>query len=259
MAEFTSYAPGTPSWIDLATSDIDAAKRFYVGLFGWDVLEVPSPEGAYCMFSKEGAAVAAAYQMTPDMIENGIPPHWATYVTVADVEETVAKVAQAGGTVVQEPHDVAGAGRTAAVQDPSAAVFALWEPHGHIGARRANEPGALYWNELQTYDVDAARAFYETVFGWVAESSQTVAGEYTSFTLGGEPVAGMMAIQPEWGPVPPNWGVYIGVRDIEEACSFVAENGGRVEMEPMEIPDTGSFALFQDPQGAHFYGMQGVE
>lgn len=258
MAEFTSYEPGTPSWIDLATTDLAAAKAFYGGLFGWTHTDVPSPEGAYTMFSKEGALVAAAYQMGSDMVDSSIPPHWATYITVANLEATLSKVAAAGGTVVQPPHEIPGSGRMAAVQDPSAAVFALWEPHGHIGAQRANEPGTLVWNELQNYDTDAAMRFYEAVLGWTAVTGQGPTGEYTSFMLNDRPVAGMMAIQAEWGPVPPNWSVYLGVEDAQQACNYAAENGGRVEVPPMEIPDTGTFALLQDPQGAYFYALQGA-
>lgn len=258
MAEFTEYAPGTPSWIDLATTDLDAAKGFYEGLFGWTHLDSPSPEGAYTVFSKEGATVAAAYEMNTQMVDSSIPPHWATYITVADVEETLAKVAAGGGTVVQPPHDIPGSGRTAAVQDLGAAVFALWEPHGHIGAQRANEAGALVWNELQNYDTEAAKRFYEAVFGWSAMTGQVPTGEYTSFMLGDRPVAGMMAIQSEWGPVPPNWSVYLGVENVQHACDYVETNGGRVEVAPMEIPNVGTFALLQDPQGAYFYGIQGA-
>ncbi|MDJ0955178.1 MAG: VOC family protein [Acidimicrobiia bacterium] len=258
MVERTSYEPGTPSWIDLATTDLAAAKPFYAGLFGWSITEVPSPEGDYCMLYKEEAAVGACYQMSDEMMANGIPSHWATYVTVANLEETLEKVTAGGGTVVQEPHDIPGTGRTAAVQDPSAAVFALWEPHGHIGSQRVNEPGTLVWNELQNYDTGSAIAFYSAVFGWTPVTGQMPTGEYTSFMLNDHPVAGMMAIQPEWGPVPPNWSIYLGVADIAAACDYVAANGGRVEVPPMAVPEVGTFALLQDPQGAYFYGLQGA-
>ncbi len=256
MPEVSSYQPGTPSWIDLATTDLAAAKSFYTGLFGWSVVEVPSSEGAYCMLYKGELAVAACYQMTPEMIDNGIPPHWASYVTVGRLEDTVDAALAAGGTVVQEPHDIPGSGRTAAIQDPSAAVFALWEPEGHIGAQLVNEPGSLVWNELQTYETAPAQDFYTSVFGWSAVTSTMPTGAYTSFLLDDHPVAGMMAIQPEWGPVPPNWSIYLGVASMDDTCEYVASNGGKVEMPPMHVPDVGTFALFQDPQGAFFYGLQ---
>ncbi len=258
MVERTSYAPGTPSWIDLATTDLEAAKGFYSGLFGWSIVEVPSPEGAYCMLNKDDAPVGACYQMSDEMMANGIPSHWATYITVANLEATLEKVAAHGGTVVQPPHDIPGSGRMAAVQDPAAAVFALWEAKGHIGAHRVNEPGTLVWNELQNYDTAAAATFYAEVFGWTTVTGQMPTGEYTSFMLDDHPVAGMMAIQPDWGPVPPNWSIYLGVADIAAACDYVAGNGGRVEGPPVSVADVGTFALLQDPQGAYFYGLQGA-
>ena len=257
MVKVNSYQPGTPSWIDLATSDLDAAKGFYGGLFGWDAVDLPSPEGAYAMLSKDGSAVGAAYAMSPEMIENEIPSHWATYITVANLEETLVSVVDAGGTVVQAPHDVAGAGRTAAVQDPSAAVFALWEPHGHIGSGLVNEHGALVWNELQNYDTEVAKTFYSRVMGWSTVTGDMPTGEYTTFMLDDKPIAGMMAIQQEWGPVPPNWSVYIGIDGADAACAYAEANGGRVEVPPMAIPDIGVFALLQDPQGAYFYVLKG--
>ena len=258
VATIVSYEPGTPSWVDLATTDLAAAKAFYMGLFGWEATDVPSPEGAYSMFTKEGTAVGAVYAMSSEMLENEIPPHWATYITVANLEETLTRVEAAGGSVVQPPHEIAGSGRTAAVQDPAAAVFALWEPGGHIGAQRVNEPGSLVWNELQNYDTDTAKAFYADVLGWTTVTGEIPTGEYTTFMLGDRPVAGMMAIQPEWGPVPPNWSIYLGVEDVAVACDYVADNGGRVEVPPMEVPGVGVFALLQDPQGAYFYGIQGA-
>ena len=114
------------------------------------------------------------------------------------------------------------------------------------------------WNELQNYDTEAAAGFYEAVFGWSPITGQGPTGEYTSFMLEDRPVAGMMAIQPEWGPVPPNWSIYLGVADIAAACEYVANSGGRVEVPPVTAADVGTFALLQDPQGAYFYGLQGA-
>jgi predicted enzyme related to lactoylglutathione lyase len=113
------------------------------------------------------------------------------------------------------------------------------------------------WAELQNYDIAVAKDFYASVFGWSAVTGEMPTGEYTSFMLDEKPVAGMMAIQPEWGPVPPIWAIYLGVADIHAACEYVAANGGRVEVPPMDVGDVGIFALVQDPQGAYFYGLQG--
>ena len=59
MAETTAIAAGTPSWVDLASADIESSKAFYAGLFGWTADVTDDPEaGGYTMFLKDGKDVA---------------------------------------------------------------------------------------------------------------------------------------------------------------------------------------------------------
>lgn len=258
MSEVTSYAPGTPSYIDLATTDQDAAKAFYSELFGWETEDMPIDDSGnmYTMFRKNGKDVAAVYTIDPQMSAQGVPPYWATYITVADADASAQAITDAGGAVLAEPFDVFTAGRMAAVVDPQGAAFNLWQPGDSIGAHLVNEPGALMWNELQVHDTAVCEAFYGTVFGWVAESSEMPTGTYTAFKLGDNYVAGMVQIQPEWGEAPAAWTVYISVDDCDGAIATATSSGGTVVMPPMDIPDVGRFALLQDPQGAMFYVIQ---
>ena len=87
------------------------------------------------------------------------------------------------------------------------------------------------------------------------ETAETPSGAYTSFRAGDRPVAGMMEIRPEWGPVPPNWSIYLAVADCDATIEKAVAMGASLEMEPMDIPDVGRMALLQDPQGAYFYVM----
>jgi predicted enzyme related to lactoylglutathione lyase len=113
MAERTEYAPGTPNWVDLQTSDQAAAKRFYTALFGWDYDDQPFDDNAvYSMGTIRGKHVAAIAPLPP---QQGIPPHWNTYVAAADVDATVGRVSSAGGNVVMPPMDVMDAGRMAVI------------------------------------------------------------------------------------------------------------------------------------------------
>jgi len=254
LVEFASYLPGTPSWIELATTDVAAAASFYQRLFGWAV--EPAGEGARGhrnRFLLRGKPVAGAHQLGSELIRDGIQPHWISYVTVGSVDETVASVVASGGTIVHGPGDVADSGRMAVIQDPTAAILALWEPRTHHGAALANETGALVWNELQTYDTASASKFYQAVFGWRSTTGRAAGNEYTSFMVDEHPVAGMLAIQPEWGAVPPNWSIYLGVDDVAAACTLAVSLGGKVEVQPSEIPNVGWFALLRDPQGSYFY------
>ena len=166
MAEFTSHAPGTFTWPELATSDQKAGVAFYRALFGWDVNEQPiGPTEVYSMFQMRGKAVGAGCTQQPDEKKMGVPPHWNSYVTVANVDETTKKAESLGAKVLAPPFDVMDAGRMAVLQDPTGAVFEVWQANRSIGAQILNEPGALCWTELTTSDTKAAEAFYTGLFG----------------------------------------------------------------------------------------------
>ena len=170
MAEVTSHPPGSFSWPELATTDQKAAVSFYRELFGWDVNDQPlGPGETYSMFQMRGKETGAAYTMRPEERQSGAPPHWNSYVTVADVDASVKKAQELGATVFAPPFDVMDAGRMAVLQDPTGAVFSVWEPKRQIGVKILNEPGALCWSELTTRDTKAAEAFYTRLFGWTSK------------------------------------------------------------------------------------------
>ncbi|MDA1349855.1 MAG: hypothetical protein O3A47_13470 [Chloroflexi bacterium] len=96
-----------------------------------------------------------------------------------------------------------------AIQDPTGAVFQVWQPKNEIGAQVFGERGTLGWAELYTNDTSAAADFYSALFGW---SASTVPGgggqEYTLFQIEDRPATVMMAIREEWREMPPNWSIY---------------------------------------------------
>jgi predicted enzyme related to lactoylglutathione lyase len=103
--------------------------------------------------------------MWPEQKENGVPTHWGSYVSVADIDEAIKKVKASGGEILVGPMDVFDAGRIASFLDPLGAVLSLGQPLKHIGARLVNEHGALCWNELMTNDTVKSSAFYSGLFG----------------------------------------------------------------------------------------------
>ena len=165
MPKKTEYEQGTPSWVDLQTTDQAAGKEFYASLLGWSYDDRPMPQGGtYSMALLNGETVAAIAPMPPGAPE-GMPPMWNTYIAVDDIDATVEKVAPAGGQVFMPPMAVGDAGTMAFVADPTGAVVGLWQANQHIGATLVNEPGALIWNELITDKPESALAFYEAVLG----------------------------------------------------------------------------------------------
>ncbi|HEY5990428.1 MAG TPA: VOC family protein [Streptosporangiaceae bacterium] len=253
MPERKSYAQGTPNWVDLQTSDQNAAKEFYAGVFGWTYDDQPMPEGqVYSMAQLGGHHVAAIAPQSPDLAAAGAPSAWNTYIAVDSVDEAVAKVDSAGGQVAMQPFDVMDAGRMAFVLDPGGAAVALWQAGNHIGAGLVNEPGTLTWNELITTNPSAAR-FYQQVLGLTTATMDMGTGEYTMFQVGGEQIAG--TTPPQMPGVPNHWHVYFAVADADATAAKVAELGGSLVAGPFDSP-AGRIAIVRDPQGAVFSIIQ---
>jgi predicted enzyme related to lactoylglutathione lyase len=255
MSERTEYAPGTPSWVDLATPDLAASEEFYAALFGWvfDAQDTGDAENPYVLATQSGKAVAGMMRLTPEMREGGMPPVWSTYVTVRDADESVAKAKDLGGAVLREPMDVMDAGRMAVLADPTGAVFCVWQPKAHIGAGIVNEPYSLSWDELITPDVETAAKFYAGLFGWTP-SRMDMGGDappYTIWMLGDDNGIGG-AMPPPMEGMPPFWAVYFAVDDCDATVAKATQLGASVLAEPMDIPDVGRIAALMDPQGAVF-------
>jgi predicted enzyme related to lactoylglutathione lyase len=148
--------------------------------------------------------------------------------------------------------DVMTAGRMSVFQDPTGAIFSAWQPGDTKGVELVNEPGAFSWNELNTRDLETAKAFYTAVFGWVCETMQMGPMTYTEVKVDGNTVAGMMDMTgtvPE--QVPPHWLVYFAVDDTDATAAKAQELGGQLMVPPTDIPP-GRFSVIADDKGAAF-------
>src|SRR3954469_13699672 len=221
MGERTSHTHGTFSWVDLGTTDQDAAKSFYSGLFGWDYDDNPAGEGVVYSMAKLGdkhvAAISPQMQQEREM---GVPPHWNNYVTVDDIDAVAGRVGELGGQLSMPPFDVMEAGRMAVVMDPTGAVVMLWQAGQHPGATLVNAPGAFCWNELATRDPGSAEAFYSALLGW--EFSRSEEGDpngppYWMIKNDEGWNGGMLGMGDAFpAEIPPHWGVYFAVDSVSE-------------------------------------------
>lgn len=214
---------------------------------------MPAGEGQiYSMARKDGQYVGALSEMADQ------PPHWNSYVTVADADAAAAKAKEAGGNVVMEPFEVLEAGRMAVVQDPTGAFFMVWQPRESIGAGLVNAHGALCWNELATTDTGRAEQFYADLFGWTYERTTAGPMPYTMVSNGETRNGGIRALAPpeqEMG-IPPNWLVYFGADSVDDAVSYTEANGGGVLAPGMDL-EMGRIAVLRDPAGAVFAVFEG--
>ena len=253
MQERPTYKPGTFCWVELGTTDSAGAKKFYTELFGWTFEDSPvGPGMIYTMLYSNGKDIGALYELDAEKRSQGIPSHWLSYVAVASADESAAKAKELGATIIVEPFDVMTVGRMSVIQDPSGAVFALWEGRDHKGAGVVNTPNSFCWNELMTTDTAKDGDFYAGLFGWAKDVQNFGPLEYTMFANGDRPAGGMLQITPEMGPIPSNWLVYFAVDDCDAKTQQAAELGANVMKPADDIPGVGRFSILIDPQGAAF-------
>jgi predicted enzyme related to lactoylglutathione lyase len=249
----TPFAPGTPCWVDLLSTDVERSLAFYGALFGWTANEPdPDPQfGGYVNLLSDGRPVAGLMPKTAEMA--AMPDVWSTYISTDDIDASVAAIGAAGGLVLAGPMPVADLGSMAIAQDPAGASFGLWHPGTHIGFTKYNEPGSVTWDELHSKDFASATPFYASVFGWtLVPMSDNDAFRYTTAEVGGETVAGMMdssSLLP--ADVPSHWAVYFNVEDVDDACTQATELGATVLRAPEDTP-FGRLADLVDATGAAF-------
>ena len=244
----TPWAPGTPCWVDLMTTDQAAAREFYSALLGWQIEVGGEETGNYGLASVGGHAAAGI----GGMMGMEHPPAWNTYLATRDVEATCKAAAAAGGTIVAPPMDVMDFGRMAYVQAPSGGVVGLWQAGTRVGCEVANEPGAYAWNEFMTRDYEGGRSFYGSLFEYTYTEMGDETFQYSTIDLDGRPVGGIGTLPAEVPEhVPPHWRVYFEVADCDAAVAKVTELGGSVLRPPADMP-YGRHADVADPQGAMF-------
>nr|WP_296070982.1 VOC family protein [uncultured Actinoplanes sp.] len=223
------FAPSTPCWVELTTSDPAAATAFYARLFGWEI------EGD--RFLLDGRPVAGLNRSRGDR-----PEGWLTYLAAPDLDGTVQRVRAAYGRDLTWPEDRPGA-RSMIVSDAAGAVFGLWQPAGFAGAQLRGEPGTMAWSDLLTDDMAAATAFYGAAFGW-SLTHEFGSGEW--LTEAHDSVAGLIN-----GRRDNRWQPSFQVADCAEISDRCAALGGRVTAGPVEM-GLGSYVEMADPCGAPF-------
>jgi uncharacterized protein len=254
MTDIIEHDPGTFCWPELATSDQPAAKAFYTALFGWTVEEHAMGSAGAMIFKRNNRDVAAGCEMREQQRAQAIPPHWLSYISVANADDAAAKAKSLGGSELMEPFDVMERGRMAILQDPTGATFAVWQAKDHVGIRAANEAGTLVWTELLSSNAETARDFYSKLFGWDVRLRSTKWSPlpYTVFMRGDTQAGGMIQITPEMGNTPPQWLPYFGTSDTDATTAKAQQLGGDTIVPPSDVPDVARFAILQDPHGATF-------
>jgi predicted enzyme related to lactoylglutathione lyase len=241
-------APGTPTWVDLLTPDIDAARSFYRELFGWEYNISGAEYGGYSTARVGTRAAAGLSGPMP-----GAPPAptaWSLYFASHDLESDVSRAVDLGAKVVSPAFAVEPFGSMATLEDPTGAQFSFWQAKEHIGAEITDEPGGPAWYELYTPNAQQASDFYTALLGATAER---MPGDMEYYVLkhGADQIAGIMQIDPAWGDFATQWVTYFAVPNADDAVATITRLGGKV-MGPIDDSPYGRIAAVADPSGAIF-------
>ena len=248
----STYAQGTPMWVELHTTDDTGALAFYSALFGWTDRPQQMPQvGTYHSQRLGEDDVCGIANQSAEERQHGAPPYWTVYLAVTDMASVAGRVPAAGGTLIVPPFSMGDHGSMAVIANPTGAVVALGQ--SEQGFTRMREPGTFTWTEVITDNPDRAAAFYRTVLDVPTEAMDMGAG-VPPYTLLGPPRAqgaGIMRKPAEMGPVPNVWFIYFEVADTDSTVARARALGGTIVAEPTNILP-GRFAIIRDPQGAAF-------
>ena len=248
-----AVTPGRFIWHELLTTDPDAAIPFYERVIGWSMMPWDQ-DPTYRMFAWNGVPMAGLMLLPEEARASGAPSHWLSYVSVRDLDATVADAVRLGAMAYVEAMDIPSVGRIAVLGDPQRAVFGIYEPE--TAGHGPDEPalGDFSWHELAADDWKSAWDFYRALFGWEHDSQMDMGpmGTYWMFRRPGSarPLGGMFNRPPEI-PVA-HWLPYAHVPSAHRVAEAVGRHGGNILHGPAEVPGGDFIVQFMDPQGAAF-------
>jgi hypothetical protein len=253
MTNIDKHPAGSFCWIELHTSDQNAAKTFYSSLFGWEAHDSPMGPGEfYTEFKLQGREAAAGCTLRPEESSQGVPPYWMLYIAVENADAASAKAHQLGGKALGPAFDVMDAGRIAIIQDPGGAEFCVWQAKKNAGIGIAQVSGTLCWADLSTPDAKRAADFYSGLFGWNLSAAEKDPSGYLHIKNGEHFIGGIPPSAHRQPGVPPHWLIYIQVDDVDAIASKAKEMGARLHLPPMTMEGVGRMSVIADPQGAAF-------
>ncbi|WP_417366507.1 VOC family protein [Glutamicibacter arilaitensis] len=242
-----------PCWVDLLTSDVDGASKFYSELFGWEMRQDEE------LRDQGYAEVYLDGQMVTDFIANDpdseVPDAWTTYLNVTDVHAAVYATKLHGGSVYLKPLVIPGLGSMAIIGDPAGAGVGLFQGFQATDSTVSLKHGTRVWNELHTKHFDTVAGFYRVALGWcLSPVSDTDEFRYHTYGQGSEAVAGLFDIS-SYPDSKAGWRAYFAVQDADETVALAEQLGGTVIHEPHDSY-FGRMAVLGDTTGAEFAIIQ---
>ena len=239
-------------FVELATPDLAASKRFYGELLGWTFKDIQSGETEYSEAFHHGFPVAGLIHKELPADEHR-QPAWLSFFSVRDVNAVTSIAVQNGAKVLFEPHDIPNRGEEAVIADPQGAVFAVLHSSSGDPQDVLVEPGEWIWNSLHTTDPDTDAAFYQKLFNYeVFDLSSGKSLQHLLLASDNTARASANPLPENKPHVHPHWLNYVRVDDADDMAEKVVALGGRVLVEPHKDRHGGKVAVVADPMGAPF-------
>jgi predicted enzyme related to lactoylglutathione lyase len=239
-------------WEELTTTDTTSAGGFYGKVAGLKTEAAPGGS-SYTLFIAMAGRMGGLLALGADA---GASPHWLSYLSTLNVDETARQAESLGGRVVKPPAQMGDGGRFAVLQDPQGAVFAVYTPPRPSDRPPAVSFGSMSWHELATTDHVSGFLFYQTLFGWHIVNDMDMGpgmGIYRLFAAeGSSDQMGGMYTKPAQQPGPPAWLPYIKVANVAGATAKAKSLGATIFHGPAQVPGGGWITMGADPQGAAF-------
>ncbi|MGD1858087.1 MAG: VOC family protein [Leptolyngbyaceae cyanobacterium] len=233
-------------WHDLLTQDVAKARQFYTDLLGWDYQLEHTSNFVWKPGAAEYPLIFAENEAHGGFVDPGQNDisGWIAYVKVQDVDAVTAKAKSLGLTIIREPFDTPGVGRSSVIQDLQGAIICPTFPTHAFPA----PSGTFLWDELITDDVEAAKLLYGDLFGWRSYE----AGHYAVFKGMNNASAAGVTTQ-LFGTVGfAVWIPYLATDDLDAAIANAKTLGASVYEAAAHMPNGERKAILRDPTGAVF-------
>ena len=245
-------------WYELLTKDAEAAKAFYGEVFGWTTQPFGEGEKPYAIWHAGETPIGGVMEIQPEHEGSGVAPLWWAHVSVDDVDASARQAEALGGKILTPATEIPEVGRFAVVTDPQGALISLFKGNGDpMPPRDQMMLGSVGWHELNTTDHASAWKFYSELFGWKPTTSLDMGdwGAYFMFRHPDDPEdrsAGGMFDSAKHTEMDPKWLYYVNAAEMAPTIERITALGGKVVVEPTEVPGGGRAAQALDPQGVHF-------
>jgi predicted enzyme related to lactoylglutathione lyase len=239
-------------WLDLETTDLASAKKFYAGLFHWHFRDYHAEQVDYAVAMQGDHAVAGILQRR---IRKGKEraSAWLPFIAARDVDAAVTIALQHHAQIDSEPENLPLRGRQALLTDPEGVRFGILASSSGDPSDTAAAPGAWLWTALVARDSADEAVFYQQVFGYTLLGMSTNTGfERVRLSSDGQARISVSEMPSDASSQQPYWIQFVRVANATDAVTRALKLGGRVILNVQRNDRGDQSAVLADPTGARF-------